>query len=163
VAVFNNTTSELPESQIEYNDNSGGRRIITLLIYIVLALAVAALVVFAGRWVYHKVSNNSNPAPTTISTPNPSQNTATSPPTASPTPTPSPAPTSKAPATTPATPPSSSSSSTNKKSPTATTPTPTPTTLPNNGPGEMIALFIGTSFAAAFLHFTVKLRKISKI
>jgi cytoskeletal protein RodZ len=160
VAVFNNTTSELPESQIEYHDNGGGRRIITLLIYVVLALAVAALVVFAGRWIYHKVSNNdSNPAPTTISTPSTSQKSTSSPPTASPTPT------SKAPTTytspQPTTPPSSST----KSKPSTTSPTastPTPTTLPNNGPGEIIALFIGTSFVAAFLHFTIKLRNVAK-
>jgi hypothetical protein len=47
--AFNNT-SELPDSQIEYRDNeSGGRRLITLLIYIVLALVVATLVFFAQQ------------------------------------------------------------------------------------------------------------------
>jgi cytoskeletal protein RodZ len=163
--AFNNT-SELPDSQIEYRDNEGGgRRLVTLLIYIVLALVVATLVVFAGRWVYHKFSNNSAPAPTTVSPKSTNQGIKT--------PTPVPSPTSKAPGTAtapPATPPSSSSSSGAKKSsgsstaPTTTTPTPapTPTSLPNNGPGEIIALFIGSSFAAGFLHFTVKLRKIAK-
>ena len=159
--AFGNT-SELPDSQIEYRDTNGGRRWVALLIYIVLALAVATLVVFAGRWVYHRVSNNSGPTPTTISPQNTKKGATT--------PKPSPAPTSKAPATTskpaPAPAPTPApSAGTNKSSGTATpapTPAPSPTSLQNTGPGEIIALFIGTSFVAGFLHFTVKLRKIAK-
>jgi hypothetical protein len=168
--AFNNT-SELPDSQIEYRDNDGGRRLVTLIIYIVLALVVATLVVFAGRWVYHKVSNNSGPAPTTVSpqsinqgnkttTPSPASKTpsmaSTPPPSSYTTPPPSPTPNKS-------TSPSPSSSSTKKTAgTTAPSTTPTPTSLPNNGPGEIIAIFIGTSFMAALLHFTTALFRSSK-
>jgi cell division septation protein DedD len=148
-------SSELPESQIEYRNPDSGRRFVSLIIYIVLALVVAALVVLAGRWIYHKVSNNSGPAPTTIAPKDVKQGTTT----------PNPSPSTKTPAysnPTPTPPQSSSSGGAQKVTPTPS-PTPTPTALPNNGPGQAIALFLGTSFVAAFLHFTFKLRKLAKI
>jgi cytoskeletal protein RodZ len=148
-------SSELPESQIEYRNPDSGRRLVSLIIYIVLALVVAALVVLAGRWVYHRVSNNSGPAPTTIAPKGVKQGVTT----------PTPSPSTKTPAYTnpaPTPPPSSSSGGAKNPAPT-TSPTPTPTALPNNGPGEAVALFLGTSFVAAFLHFTIKLRKLAKI
>jgi cytoskeletal protein RodZ len=175
MAVFNNTSSELPESQIEYHDGDGGRRIVTLIIYIVLALAVATLVVFAGRWVYHKVSNNSGPTPTTIApqgTKQGSISTNTSPASPSPnssnpqTPAPSPSQTGKSPTTysnpSPTPPPNSSGSQSNGKSNPAPAPTPTPTSLPNNGPGEVVALFAGTSLVAGTMHFIAASRKLAK-
>jgi cytoskeletal protein RodZ len=152
--AFGNSSSELPESQIEYRNPDSGHRLVSLIIYIVLALVVAALVVLAGRWIYHRVSNNSGPAPTTIAPKDVKQGASA----------PSPSPSTKTPAyssPTPTPPPSSSSGGAKKTTP-SPTPTPTPTALPNNGPGEAIALFLGTSFVAAFLHFTIKLRKIAK-
>jgi cytoskeletal protein RodZ len=136
VAVFNNSSSELPESQIEYRDESSGRRIVSLIVYIVLALVVATMVVLAGRWVYHRFSNNSGPAPTTIAPEGTKQGVTT----------PTPNPTSPSPSTkTPATGTRSNSTSPSpsygggKTTPAPTTSsdtTPTPTALPNNGPGE---------------------------
>jgi cytoskeletal protein RodZ len=179
MALFSrsNASSELPGSQIEYNNNEGGKRWVVLIVYIVLALVVATLVVFAGRWVYHKVSNNSEPTPTTIapqgvnqgskSAPNSASPTSpsTSPaPGASPTPTsgttpvPSGSPSGKSATPTPAPTPSTNKSGNVGK----TTPTPTPTSLPNNGPGEDIAIFLGVTFAAASLHFIVSLRKTAR-
>jgi cytoskeletal protein RodZ len=145
MAVFNNSSSEIPESQIEYNDNNGARRWVVLLVYIVLALVVATLVVLAGRWVYHKVSNNSGPAPTTIAPQGTNQGVTTSPNPATPSPTnkspnPSPPPSSGSKTTTP-----NPSSGNKATSPAPSTPPTTPNSLPNNGPGEMIAAFLGAT------------------
>jgi cytoskeletal protein RodZ len=173
MAVFNNNSSELPESQIEYHDDRGGRRVVTLIIYIVLALAVATLVVFAGRWVYHKVSNDSGPTPTAVAPQNTNQgNTSTAPNTAAPS---SGSPNSsssgsssanKAPATsnnpTPAPSPGTGSSNGSTKHPSTSTPAPTPAALPNNGPGEVIALFAATTLVAGTLHFVAASRKLLK-
>jgi len=153
--AFGNT-SELPDSQIEYRDPDGGRRWVSLIIYIVLALVVATLVVLAGRWLYHQVSNNSGPAPTTIA-PQGTKSGNKAPATK----TPAPAPSSSNPggsASTPAPSPTSSNSTSNGK----TTPAPQPTTLPNNGPGEDIALFVGVTFVAATLHFLAAMRRTSR-
>jgi cytoskeletal protein RodZ len=163
--AFSNSSSELPESQIEYHDNSGARRWVVLLIYVVLALVVATLVVFAGRWVYHKVSNNSSPAPTTLSPQKTSQGTQTSPTPSSNTP--SPAPNSTKPGTPAQNQSGNSSSGTssvagNKTPGNTAKPAPQPTTLPNNGPGQAIALFVVTTFVAATLHFTAALRRAAK-
>jgi cytoskeletal protein RodZ len=163
VAVFNNSSSELPESQIEYRDESSGRRIVSLIVYIVLALVVATMVVLAGRWVYHRFSNNSGPAPTTIAPEGTKQGVTT--PTPNPT---SPSPSTKTPATGTAPTPTSPSPTYGGNGKTTPAPsnnptsTPTPTALPNNGPGDAIALFLGVSFVSAFAHFTYKLRKIAK-
>jgi cytoskeletal protein RodZ len=159
VAVFNNSSSELPESQIEYRDESSARRWVSLIVYLVLALVVATLVVLAGRWVYHRFSNDSGPAPTTIAPQGTKQGVST--------PTPTPSPTTKTPTTyTNPTPPSPTSGGAKKATPTPTspntTPSPTPTALPNNGPGEAVALFLGVSFVSAFAHFIYKLRKIAQ-
>jgi cytoskeletal protein RodZ len=156
-----NAQSELPGSQIEYNNNEGGKRWAVLIVYIVLALVVATLVVFAGRWVYHKVSNNSGPTPTTIAPQGTNQGAQSAPNTVSPT---SPS-TSPAPGASPS--PSSGkvttpNSSTNKGGTIGKTPNPTPTSLPNNGPGEDIAIFLGVTFVAASLHFVVSLRKTAR-
>jgi cytoskeletal protein RodZ len=162
----NNASSELPESQIEYRDQNSGRRIVALIIYIILALAVAVLVVLAGRWIYHKVSNNSGPTPTAVTPQATNSGNKTSPSPATPA-TPPPSASSKTRnsnqnksnnSTGSSSGSSSSGSSANGKSTTpspTTQPSPQPTSLPNNGPGEVAALFIGTSVVAAGLHYAV--------
>jgi hypothetical protein len=148
MAIFRREeTSELPESQVEFKDTSGARQWIALALYIVMALVVAILVVLAGRWVYHKLHNDSgpNPAPvapqatrpTQLASPNTTQKspTGTSGTNSSPTPAP--------------TPPSS-------KRPTSTA---NPGALPNNGPGDVVALFVGVSLVAAGLHYAVALKR----
>jgi cytoskeletal protein RodZ len=158
--AFSNS-SELPDSQIEYRDTGGARRWVALLIYLVLALVVATLVVFAGRWVYHRVSNNSSPAPTTLTPKSSNSSTKTSP---SPAP-PSSSSQNKAGSASPNSSSGSSSSATSGNKSTsngAAKPAPQPSTLPNNGPGEDIALFVGTTFIAATLHFMFTLRRAAK-
>lgn len=106
---------------------------------ILLGAAVAILListglVFGGRWVYRSIKNE--PAKQPVSQPTPSTTT--------PSPQP-PAGTTKPPAPQP--------------SPPSGTPSPTPTPLPQNGPGEVAALFIGASLAAAGLHYLISLRR----
>jgi hypothetical protein len=156
MALFSrNRGTELPsESQVEY-PNRPGRRWPVLVVYIIAALLVATAVVFAGRWVYHKVSNSdkttsvstregiksTNPSPQapaqSAEPKNPSGNSGT------------------------AAPPSSSSrpSATTPPSKSSSPPSPSPGSLPNNGPGEVIALFIVSSVAAAGLHYVVTTKR----
>jgi hypothetical protein len=146
MAIFRRTTaSELPESQIEYNDTSGARRWIALALYILMALVVAILVVMAGRWVYHKLHNTSETRPVPVAPEGVSSTPAVSPPNASKVP---------------------SGSSNTKKVPNPPNPSPTPSrtapspqALPSNGPGDVLALFVGVSLAAAGLHYAVAIKR----
>jgi hypothetical protein len=153
------TTSELPESQVEYRDDNPARRWISLLIYLFLALIVATLVVLAGRWVYHKVHNSNGPTPTAI-TPQGSQNTLTSP--------------NSAKKSTSGNLNSGNSSSgntatnntNNKATPPPSSsgrPAPSPSNLPNNGPGDVVALFLGSSLLAGSLHYLATSRKVKEL
>jgi hypothetical protein len=136
MAIFRRTeTSELPGSQVDYNDSSGPRQWIMLALYILMALVVAILVVMEARWVYHKVHNNNGPNPTPVA-----------PQVVAPAPE---APPKKSPNPVPVAPPSSSSHST----------TANPNTIPNNGPGDVAALFVGISLASAGLHYAFALKR----
>lgn|SRR3989338_1682345 len=109
------------------------RRWLMLIVYFLMALAVAILVVFGGRWAYRAITHNDKPATTNQPAGNnvPQQ----------PSPTPS----------TPATP---------TPQPTTTPSQTTQTTqLPNNGPGDIAAIFIGTTVIVGGLHFIYNLRK----
>jgi cytoskeletal protein RodZ len=136
MAIFRRTeTSELPGSQVDYNDSSGARQWIMLALYILMALVVAILVVMAARWIYHKVHDTNGPNPTPVA-----------PQVVAPVPE---APPKKSPSPAPVTPRSSSSHST----------TANPSTIPNNGPGDVVALFAGVSLAAAGLHYAFVLKR----
>jgi cytoskeletal protein RodZ len=139
MAIFRRTeTSELPGSQVEYNNSSGARQWIMLALYILMALAVAILVVMAARWVYHKVHDTNGPNPAPVA-----------PQVVAPAPVAPPKPAKKSPSPSSATPPSSSSHSTITN----------PSTIPNNGPGDVVALFVGVSLAAAGLHYAFALKR----
>lgn len=157
------TASELPESQVEYGEESAAKRWITLLIYIVCALAVAVLVVLAGRWVYHKVHNTSgpNPAPVApqgtnqgLSAPNNAKKSQSGSSSGNSTPNNS---NNKNSGSN-----SNSSSNTNNPGGKTTQPSPSPSNLPNNGPGDVVALFVGSSLIAGGLHYMVSQRRASR-
>lgn len=120
-----------------------GRRWTILATYLIVALLVAAGVVFGGRWIYHKVhkSNNAQPAPASGG---------------------------KVPqAPTSTNKQSGASSSTNKpstssgQSSSSQPPTSTPQggQITNTGPGDVIAIFVASSLAAAALHYIISLRR----
>jgi hypothetical protein len=148
MAIFSRRSgTELPsESQVEYSNRSG-RRWPVLVMYIVAALLVATAVVFAGRWIYDTTSNNSDN--TSVSTKQGIKSTNPSP--QAPAQTAAPNSSSGKAGTTP--PPSSSASGNNRPA------SPPAGNLPNNGPGEVVALFIGTSLVAAVLHYAFTLKR----
>lgn len=114
-----------------------GRHWPVALVYIVMAFLVALLVVFAGRWIYRKaIHSTTNTTKSGI----PDQ--------------------SKVPAVPPAnTPPNNPSSGVSNNQNTQTTPTTASGQLPNNGPGDVIAIFVGTALAVGGLHFLYNLRR----
>lgn len=122
-------------SQIRTRGES--RQWIMLFIYMLIALIVAAGVVLGGRWVYNQVRDNE-----------PAKETATT--------------TDKAPEA-----PSTSSNQTGASSEEDSdqfTPAPPGTSsldreLADTGPGEVIALFIGSTVVAMGLHYIVNLRR----
>jgi cell division protein FtsN len=125
----------------QFKTRSEGRPWLMLLVYLLIALVVAAGVVLGGRWVYNSATDNE-----------PVQETTTTSDTQ---------PAEPAPAAEPnqsATPPQTSSPS--------PTPTPTPSPTPprsgeitNSGPAETIGIFIAVTVAAAGLHYIYNLRK----
>ena len=124
--------------QYEYHDEyheHEGRRWPVVLMYVVLAFLVAATIVFTGRWVYQKVSNNNaKPASPTTTPQTQGQGAASSPP-ADPLP-------------------SSPAASANQNVPVAIN-----GQLPNNGPGDVLAIFVGTAVLIGGVHFIYNLRK----
>ncbi len=131
----------------EFHEHEG-RRWPVILMYIVLAFLVALLVVFAGRWIYRKTAHQSSKVNKPVST-NQGQAPA-------------------APPTTTQNPPTGSNNSNSNSSASNSTfgagknqtvQTTPAGQLPNNGPGDVIALFVGTTLAIAGLHFIYNLRK----
>ncbi|GEM_PF-529427 len=127
-----------PISPHEFHEHEG-RRWPVILIYTVLAFLVALLVVFAGRWIYRKSTHHTSkpittqgnvpPAPTTS---NQKQGQGTNP-----------------------------TSGAGQNQTTQTTPQTAAnnTQLPNNGPGDVVAIFIGTALAVGGLHYIYSLRR----
>lgn len=112
-----------------------GRRWLMLFVYFVLALAVAILVVFGGRFVYRAITDN-KPATQPAGDQTPQQPGNTPPTTPQPASAPAPAPTSA-----------------------PSQPTTQPTQLPNNGPGAVLAIFVGTAIVVSGLHYLYNLRR----
>lgn len=115
-------------------DSSGAAPIVRIIGLVIAGVVLVVLLVLAARWIYHKAhQNNTKPTSTTKTTPAaPSTN---QPAQGAPT----------SPGTT--TPPSSSSQNAQ---------------LPNNGPGDVAAIFIGSSLAAAGLHYIITIRRFNK-
>lgn len=118
-----------PVLQHEFHEHEG-RRWPVILMYIVLAFLVAVAVVFAGRWVYRKATHQ------TAKTTSTNQGSVPA------------APTANAPANKPP-----SGASNNQ------TPTSANSQLPNNGPGDVVAIFVGITFVAGALHYMYTLRR----
>lgn len=119
----------MPELHEETYENEG-RRFPVIALYGVLALLVAAAVVFGGSWIYKKVTDQGPKIDKPISA-NQGQHPA--------------APPVNAPAT--------------SQTPQAAIPSASGGQLPNNGPGEIIAVFVGTTLAVGGLHFLYNLRR----
>lgn len=128
-----------------------GRHWPALLLYLLIALIVATGVVFAGRWAYRKATTPENPVPTITNQTETSKTTDKS------------NSSSKKPTNSSTSSSSSSSDSANNstgsKSSTAKAPAKQP--LPNSGPSETAAIFLGSAFVASSLFYIYSLRRVS--
>lgn len=159
--------SNLPDEVQEYYQSGKRERvgvawllgIGTLCITLILAMALF----FGGRWVYRKIANRNDKPNTTSqigqnnqnkqnggssSTNQGKQNPTPSTPQTTPS-TPTPAPTTPAPA------PTTTIPSTNQPSASQ----PAPTTVPNTGPGDVIAIAIATAVVSSAGFYIVQLRR----
>lgn len=118
-----------------------GRQWLMLLVYLLIALVVAAGVVLGGRWVYNNVRDE--PAQEVTTTTSDRENE-------------SPAPTGNQPGTSPGT--------TTNPPP---TPTPNPSTqggqIADTGPGDTVAIFVGVSTVMAGLHYIITRRRANSV
>lgn len=106
------------------------------LIRIIAAIIIIILLVLAGRWIHHELKNR-NKTPSTSGTTQIQQSSVNKPGVSAP----------------------SSGSGSNTNSNSAQKPTQTSTQVPNTGPGDVVAIFLAASFAAAALHFAVSTKK----
>ena len=133
MSLFDEEKPDKSVAQVEFPKESGRSPMIMLPILAAIAIIVAILLFFGGRWAYRSISNDSPPAPT-VTEPAPEQKPSTS--------TTTPAPTSP---------------------PTTVVPTPSPSAsgqnLPNSGPGEVLALFLTVSSVAALTYYLANFRR----
>ncbi|HET6864153.1 MAG TPA: hypothetical protein VFH37_03080 [Candidatus Saccharimonadales bacterium] len=131
-------TAILPVKRTEH-----GQAWVRLAAAIVGAVILVILIVLLARFIYHKAHNHATPnTPTAQNTPAVSNN--------------------KQPAST--APKSTSNSSSNSSSTTTTQPTSTKSTtqLTNTGPGNVVAIFVGSSLIAGGLHYLISVRRFAK-
>jgi hypothetical protein len=110
-----------------------GRNWLPLVLYFIGAMIVALILVLGARAIYHSAHKKKSGNTTSTSQ-------------------------SSAPQTQQHAPNSGQPKSSNQQN-TKNNPPATPNSLPNNGPGNVIALFIGTSLAAAGLHYVITVRR----
>jgi hypothetical protein len=141
----------LPEPEPRYHTatfpvekSEHGQSIVRILASILVGLILIVLIVLLARWIYHKAHHASETTPppsTTLKVPSNTSNKNTgasrpssgTPQTASPNNSPNPP----------------ASSSTNQQ-------------LTNTGPGDIAAIFVGTTLAAAGLHYILSLRRFNR-
>lgn len=127
-----------PEPVVHVMHEQDKRHLPTLVGYILAAFLVAIAVVWFGRWLYQKTTHK-------IPQPTPAANT------------------NKVPAQPTNNPPanSTSSGSSTNVSPGSGSNTATNSQLPNSGPGDVVAIFIGASVVVGGLHYIYSLRRSS--
>jgi ABC-type Fe3+-siderophore transport system permease subunit len=133
-------TAALPIDKSEH-----GQAWLRLLAAILIGLVLVVLIVLLARWIYHKSHHAVQPVPATSQksgaqsnlkvTPGGQTQTSNNPSSSSP--------------SNPSTPSSSASSGS--------------TQITNTGPGNVVAVFVGTSLAAAGLHFIISTRRANKL
>lgn len=128
-----------------------GRRWPVVIGYLLAALLVAIAVVYLARWIYHKVSPANKPL--SIPASNVSGNPPPSPPA---TPSQTPAANSQSPGSGSS---SGLSSNTGQSGQTSTRQSGASGQLPNSGPGDVVAIFVGVSLIFGGLHFLYGLRR----
>jgi len=137
----------LPEPEPRYPaaetaSKEDGQTWVNTLATILIGIILVVLIVLFARWVYHKVHDNNNATENTgtLNVTNESNNTK------------------KQPAAN--TGPSSGNPGSSRSTPSATPGTENPSgQLPNNGPGDVAAVFAGASAAGAAAHYAVSRRR----
>jgi len=107
-----------------------GRRWLIIIMYLLAALIIAAAVVFLGRWIYRSATHDNTKKGTSVT--QVQQQTP------------------KQPATTGTGKPNGQAAQSGAT---------TPNSLPNNGPGNLVAVFVVSAVAAGSLHYVVKRRQ----
>lgn len=145
----------LPEPEPRYHTEvlpvkhqEHGQAWLRTLVSILVGLILIVLIVLLARWIYHKAHHSS----VTVTTPPTSQN--------------SPAQSSSG-AASGSQPASNTSRSgqpapANNSNPSAPAATNSSNNLPNSGPGDVAAVFAGTSLAVAGLHYIVSVRRFGR-
>lgn len=141
MADYENNT--LIETQPTGPEDEGGRNFVRLAGMIAAALIVALLLIFGARWIYNAVFDNSQesgtgPADENVITP-PASEEKTAP---------------EGGTGSPAAPGQSGT-----PAPAQQTPRTGSTQLPNSGPGQVAALFAGSSLAGAGVHYLITSRR----
>ena len=132
-------TATMPVEKTEH-----GQGIVRILASILVGLILIVLIVLLARWIYHKAHHASETTPTpstTLKVPSASSNKNTG--------------GSRPGSGTPQTASPNNSSS-------ASTPSATNQQITNTGPGDVAAIFVGTTLAAAGLHYILSVRRFSR-
>jgi hypothetical protein len=129
------TKIELPADQPALPTGQEGRSWPLLALYGVAALLIAVGIVFGARAIYHHSKNKNGPTIT------------------------QPSDTTKAPSQTSLTTPSTNQPSTGSNTTNNSASSSSSGNLPNNGPGSVAAVFVGTSLLAGGLHYIITLRR----
>lgn len=117
------------------------RKLLTIAVYILAAFLVSVIVIWFGKWLYDKTAKPSTgPAVSANTAKVPEQPTTTSSNNQSST------------SPTPTTPPANTGTTANPS-------TTASTQLPNSGPGDVVAIFIGASVVFGGLHYIYSLRR----
>jgi cytoskeletal protein RodZ len=133
MSIFDEDNNKHSVSQIEYPSESGRSPMVMLPVLAGVAIIVAILLFFGGRWIYRTIANDSPPQPNISESQSSNSSTKQAP---------NPAPSTPAPTQQP-------SPNTNAQN---------NSNLPNSGPGEVIALFITVTTVATATYYVAYLR-----
>jgi cytoskeletal protein RodZ len=125
-----------------------GRPWLALLVYLIIALAVAAIIVLGGRWVYHKVRNEPAQETATTSTNKTAEQKAATE-----------GEKSQSSSSSKKNSASSAGQSSSSESQSSSNSSQDAEELANTGPGQVVALFVTVTLAASGLHYIYRLRQ----
>ena len=151
-------TAEVP---VEKTEN--GHAWLRILAGVLLAIILIILIVLLARWIYHKAHDNSQPAPATSQkSPASSSNNSTQSGTQSANNSGSGSSSSSSNGSSSNSSSSSSSSTSSGSSASGLHPSSNPSQVSNTGPGNVAAIFVGTSLAVAGLHYLISVRRFAR-
>ena len=137
-------TEPVPEDHTEpvHDASEGGQSILQAIIMVIGAIILVILLVLFARWIYHKVHNDQSKTAGVSQLPQPSSSNQSQPETGQPSG-------------------NQGSTATSNNSPSQPAANPGKP-LANTGPGNVAAVFAGSTLAAAGLHYIISLRRFNK-